>query len=41
MGEYQNTNNVTFPYIEDLPSIINFDDCINSDFELIVDKGRR
>ena len=38
---YVNLENVTFPYIEDLPSFIPYEKCVNADFKLIVDKGRR
>ena len=38
---YSNNKNATFPYIEDLKNFIQYTDCVNDDFKLIVDKGRR
>jgi len=39
--EYNNSKNITFPYIEDIGPIIQWSDCINDSKELIVKDGRR
>ena len=41
MPEFQNVNNIPFPYLENVKAIINVEDCINSDYNLLVKDGRR
>jgi membrane-associated phospholipid phosphatase len=39
--EYNNGNNISFPYIEDIGPIIEWYDCINDGKKLMVKEGRR
>ena len=41
MGDYTNPSNVVFPFLEEVQSMVHYNNCINADFKLIVDKGRR
>ena len=41
MGDYVNINGVDFPYLEEVPSMIQWEGCVNADKELVVMKGRR